>query len=516
MAVHERQQPPVGHGEVLCDPPFEGWAQRAEENRRLVAEWPEWLRDLRASARAQTLARAEQYSAGLHVETALPTDREALLIVTGHQPELYHPGVWVKDFLVQRFVDENGAAGLDVVVDTDEAGRVEMATPCLAPEVRVCHTLVAEGAPSAAYVQVPVPSEDARAGLREKGLCSLGSLRAPALARHFSNFCDALDEASSYTSDLASCMTAARRIYERPARTDYLELPVSAQCAMPAYHTFAATLLLDAARFRDVMNEALGDYRRRTGTRSAAQPFPDLGESEGGRIDAPFWLLDDGTRRPVSVDALGRLFAGEDVVARIGTTLDEARTAIGELLLAPKALALTMFERLCVADVFVHGTGGGRYDRVTDAVIERYFGVRPPAFVVASMTMLLPLGAPLVRSEDVAALEQLLNRFTHNPDQVLEEVEFDTVEECALAEELAVQKRLLVEAIAQPGADRKALGLQIRETNERLVALLQPMVMELQDRLELLRAERDAASVLTDRTYPYCLWDPREVMDKVR
>jgi len=29
-------------------------------------------------------------------------------------------------------------------------------------------------------------------------------------------------------------------------------------------------------------------------------------------------------------------------------------------------------------------------------------------------------------------------------------------------------------------------------------------------------AAQQAADVLTDRTYPYCLWDPLEVADKVR
>ena len=34
--------------------------------------------------------------------------------------------------------------------------------------------------------------------------------------------------------------------------------------------------------------------------------------------------------------------------------------------IAPKALALTLFARMFVCDLFIHGVGGGRYDRVTD------------------------------------------------------------------------------------------------------------------------------------------------------
>lgn len=515
MTVHERQQPPAGHGEVLCAPAFEKWPELLERNAALFATWPARLQELRAGARTETVEAARAFSETLHVTTR--EEAGETLVVTGHQPELYHPGVWIKDFLVQRASDELGATALDLVVDTDVAGRMEMKMPCLAPEVRTCRVLVAEGHAQAAYAQLPPPDPAALEQLRRQGMASLDTLPAPALSRHFATFCNALDAAAVFTPDLASCMTAARRIYERPAGTDYLELAVSVQARTSSYRRFVASLLLDAFAFREAMNTALAEYRRRTGTRSVAQPFPDLsGDAE--RVDAPFWLLAEGTRMPVSVSASGMVFADSRPVADLGKGLDAAveRIASEGLLLAPKALALTLFQRLFVADLFVHGTGGGRYDRVTDAVIAGYYGVTPPAFAIASMTLLLPLGGHLATAEEVTAVEQRLHRFTHNPDQVLDEVEFDTMQERERAEALAEAKRELVDAIAAPGADRKALGGRIRQVNEELGELLRPMVAGLTQALERVRAESAASGVLTDRTYPYCLWDPREVMDKVR
>lgn len=500
----------------MCSPPYGSWAELVEHNRAVFALLPPVLAELRAAARQQTLEAARVYSAGLRLDVGAQAATDVLLL-TGHQPELYHPGVWVKDFLAQRFADERGATAIDVVVDTDVAGTLDFRMPCLAPKVAVCRHGLVEGGSESAYVQLPPPDSAQRAELREVGLRALGTLPAPALGRHFGLFCDALDTAAGFTPDLAACMTAARRLYERPAVTDYLELGLSAQVRTDAYRRFAALLLLDAGRFRHVMNTALGEYRRRTGTRSQAQPFPDLGEAEG-RIDAPFWLLDGTRRLPLSIGEGGLLFAGDTPVAELGTHEDGAadRMDAEGLVVAPKALALTLFERLFVADLFVHGTGGARYDRVTDAVIAQYYGIEPPAFAVASMTMLLPLGARLATDDDVTRLEQRIHRFTHNPDQVLGEVEFDTVDERSRAEDLVREKRELVAAIASPDADRKVLGGRIRSANEALGELLQPMVEELNETLERLRAERDAAEVLTDRTYPYCLWDPREVMDKVR
>ncbi len=513
MVSRQRQQPPSGHGEVLCAPPFRTWPSILERNRELSGRWPVELKELRSAARSESLAAAIEYSAALRVPTSQPRSDE--LIMTGHQPELYHPGVWVKAFLVQRYADQTGARALDLVVDTDIAGRIELRTPCLGEKVHVCKTLLAEGGEDVAYVQLGVPDDAARTRLRVQGLASLRSLRAPALSRHFEAFCMCLDEAAAHTGDLASCLTAARRLYERPAETDYLELAVSAQVRTEAYLRYVASLILDAERFREAMNAALHEYRLRTGTRSSAQPVPDLGCADG-RIETPFWVLDAERRRPLTVDRRG-LWAGDQRVARRGRTIGETVDVLKTegLTIAPKALALTLFERLFVADLFVHGTGGARYDQVTDDIVSRYYGIPAPGYAVASMTMLLPLGATVAGPQDVAAVENRLHRFTHNPDQVLAEVEFDTVEERVRAEDLAREKRELVAAIAYPAADRKALGSRIREVNEDLATLLQPMVIELSESLVRMRAERDAADVLMDRTYPYCLWDPREVMDKV-
>ncbi|MBN2405434.1 MAG: hypothetical protein JXE06_07630, partial [Coriobacteriia bacterium] len=68
----------------------------------------------------------------------------------------------------------------------------------------------------------------------------------------------------------------------------------------------------------------------------------------------------------------------------------------------------------------------------------------------------------------------------------------------------------------EPGADKKAIGQRIRAVNSRLAAIMAPVVEETEQLLAATRAQKEASEVLTDRTYPYCLWSPQEVMDKVR
>ena len=47
-----------------------------------------------------------------------PTSRPPL-VVTGHQPELFHPGVWVKNFAAAAIAQAQGGVGLNLIVDND-------------------------------------------------------------------------------------------------------------------------------------------------------------------------------------------------------------------------------------------------------------------------------------------------------------------------------------------------------------------------------------------------------------
>lgn len=518
-----RRPTPAGHGELLVEPPFERWRSLAEENRAAGTAWavpiagvP--LARLRAEARRESLAEAAAYSRALGVPVTGADGAGGLLAVTGHQPELYHPGVWVKCFLLQRFCDETGAAGLDVVVDSDVFESVELVTPCLKAGVGRCGTVLAAGGPDVCYACTPPPTPDGVDEFRRSGEAALGTLPAPALVRHFGLFADALAGALGDASTLADAITIARRRYEAPAGTTYLELPVSRQARTSAFLRLVTHLALDAQGFASAHNAELAAYRERTGTRSQAQPFPDL-RTDGDLVELPLWWLGGSARRSVwARRTTGDLVVDGATVVALGNDPDTAHARLLEagLPLAPKALTLTLFQRLFVADLFIHGVGGGRYDQVTDAVISAYLGIEPPHYAVASLTLYLPLGGHVVSDEEIAAAEQRLNRLTHNPDQLLSEIEFDSVAEREQAVALSAEKCDLVVRIASAGADKKAIGQRIRGINAELAALMAPLATEAAQELERLRVQRDAGAVLTDRTYPFCLWDPAEVADKVR
>lgn len=476
--------------------------------------------DLRLLARSQVMGSAAEYSRRLGLGRARHHSAEARIVATGHQPGLYHPGIWVKDFLLQRLSDESGATGIDFVVDSDAVEPVAVTVPEMGPTVTRRETSLQLDSVGACYACTPAPSPAAIAEFLERVGATLTGLPVPAVSRHFRDFGEALELAAHRAVNLAELLTAARRLYEGSAGTDYLEASVVGVSGTEAFSRFAVHLALNARRLAGAFNAELAEYRARTGTRNLAQPFPDLAQ-EGDAVELPLWALADSAREPVWAVADGdttRLVVAGGEIAALTVDPAQALSSLDRagIRLAPRAVALTMFVRMFCCDLFIHGLGGGRYDRVTDGIIRRFWGVEPPRFAVASMTMHLPLGVHLVSDEEVARAKDRLNRLEHNPDSLLADVEFDSAEESAAAADLAQRKADLVHRIALAGADRKALGAEIRAVNAELARLLTPLREEYDAVVRALDQQRESAKILNDRTYPYCLWDPREIADKVK
>jgi hypothetical protein len=392
--------------------------------------------------------------------------------------------------------------------------------PCMKPAIARCRQDLATAGRETPFACAPAPDRAAIDTFCEQTSAMLDTLPAPAVGRHFSSFCRAMHTAADAAGDLGAFVTAARRTYETPAGSDYLEIAVTRQARTASFGRFVADMAIRAEDVARAYNEVLGEYRTLHAVRSAAQPFPDL-DTSGEAVELPFWSLAGGVRRPLRAVRGARtvqLLAGEDALCELPDDPAQAAAVAcsAAAAIAPRAVALTLFERMFVADLFIHGLGGARYDAVTDELARRLYGVEPPPFVTASMTLYLPLGLRIVTDADLAAARRMVTDAEHNPDRLLGQAQLDDEADRARAVALVQRKTRLVERIAEPGADRKTLGLEIKTVNAELVDLLKPVVAGLHAEVARLEEERSASDVLTDRTYPLCFWDPMEVRDKVR
>src|SRR3989442_3155022 len=304
--------------------------------------------------------------------------------------------------------------------------------------------------------------------------------------------------------NIGTFLTAARRRYEGERR--YVELPVSKMSAGVEFKRFVLHLMRDAERFAAVYNHHLNRNPARYTTRPAPRPFPSL-RREGDRKELPFWIIRDGRRAPLSVQRTGSgirlVAAGESAGEVAGGAGPEA---LAGLAIRPRALTLTAFTRLCLADLFVHGVGGGRYDRVTDAVIREYFGLEPPAYAVTTATMHLPLQG-YDAGEERQALRRRLLELQHNPDRVLADP--TPQEQARISEKWRLIAALDGRTLSR--RERRQATQRIRGINEELSPTLSVQREEIAHRLAPLDTRAQGAAAATHRGYPYCFFPPAVV-----
>jgi hypothetical protein len=286
------------------------------------------------------------------------------------------------------------------------------------------------------------------------------------------------------------------------------------------FRLFVAEMLRRRADLFAAYNDSLAEYRRVYHERSAAQPVPDLA-CDGPRMELPLWAWRAGERRRRLwvEDAPGggvRLTADGAQVAALSA--DEVRrpdAAAARLREArdrgwkvrPRALSMTLFVRLAVADVFIHGLGGALYDKITDAMFERLLGVRPPELILASATVHLPLETFPARPRDLEVARRAVRDWRYNPDRMLAAEALGRPGVRAPADE----KRRLVAHRGATRAERRRDFLRVRDLNDRLAAFDADGPERARRRLAEVRRQLRANAILRGREYPYCLYPPEDL-----
>jgi hypothetical protein len=260
----------------------------------------------------------------------------------------------------------------------------------------------------------------------------------------------------------------------------------------------------------------LSEYRNQNRLRNKAHPVPDLAAAENW-LEAPFWIWDDRDphRKPLLCHYQGDkllLTGGKKIEFALQATPEgDLHPAVEQLAEAEaagihirsRALLTTMYARLFCGDLFVHGIGGGNYDRLTDKMIQRFFDFQPPEYMVVSGTLRLPLPRNGVTAEDIRHCDARLRDFVFNPDRVLQQTS-DSVASSDYQTWISEKKQWIGTPLTPEN------GSVRHQAIERCNTALQPYVRGLSDTLRTQRKELIAKlyadKVLAARDYGFCLF----------
>lgn len=529
---------------VLVDPPLDAVGRLIEENqaRRARAKLDVLGRPLdvlRTEARGQLIEAARSYTTAYR-DVNLSTAPDARLLLAGHQPELFHPGVWFKHFVLSGLAARHAAVAVNLVIDVDAVKRTSLRVP----GGSIAEPTLAEMAydtpgPAVTYEERSIEDRARFAQFDAAVVRQLAPLVRDPLVREFWPLVVAR---SRQTARLGECLAQARHQLEAQWGLETLEVPQSAVCDLPAFDWFAAYLLAHHVRLHAVYNTAVGEYRRANRIRSASHPVPDLAR-EGEWLEAPFWIwtADDPRRRRLFARQVGRDVELSDRgpwSMRLALSPDaaDAASAVAQLAAArqqglklrTRALTTTIVARVLLSDLFLHGIGGAKYDEVSDTILRRFFEIEPPAYLTLSATLHLPVGprraAASTSANAVAAadgttpgaatvhhIRGVLRDLTYHPERyiVLEEI---PPNERGDAQRWLAEKARWLAAPADAGRARERHE-GIVAANRALQAWLAPQRAHWLAQQRVAGQRERAASILGWREYAFCLYPAKSLQD---
>lgn len=419
------------------------------------------------------------FQAGVRTELGLPLDRP--IVMSGHQAEIWHPGILAKWIAGVEIARRLGGVFVWLHVDQDvnEPGVIE------APAIDARGCLVKRA------LTLVEPTREVPTGSRPAQRIDPARIRprdgaTPTDPEALLRLVDALNRHANEPTLALQFGRAVLGLASRiaPGNASGREITTSDLARTGGFGALVELLRDHPARAIATHNEAAARVPD-AGVRALGLK----GEGAGVRGELPLWRVARGSvRTPVMVSQIGIIPAAE---------------------LRPRALLMTGLARLGACDLFIHGAGGAVYDRITDDWFERWlepsdrrrlgvedvFRLAPIVVATATARLAFGVGHGGVAIKDARAARHRAHAAQHDP--------------ALLGDEFAArQKRDIVARIrASPDrAERLALY-------QRMHALLASSRQANVQRLTEVQSDAEAAErrageevFVQERTWPIALY----------
>ncbi len=295
----------------------------------------------------------------------------------------------------------------------------------------------------------------------------------------------------------------------------------------------AVEILGRLEEFWTVHNDCLHEYRVAHSIRTRANPMPDLRRRDA-LWETPFWVVHPtGERGGLFLERDGQGWKVESKDTTYGRLEEgdvenwpsqlQAMLVRGRSGLRPRALTLTMYLRRYLADLFVHGVGGGHYERLNEAIAQRFFDAPLGAYAVASATFCVTT-PPQSDEEDVATLRRRLRDMWWNPQRFLTKPSrppagcrgpsTDGVVDPLT--DLVSRKHALMAALATARRpSRRSLTMELYRVNAELRRFVADSALAIENRVTAAESASRSREAALWRGYPFFLHEPSAVRTAV-
>lgn len=359
---------------ITLNPPYEEWGAILASNlsvakalhralgEEFVASVRREVRDVAVRYRSAMRELAALRGISLLDDVSEPSNIECAIVMAGHQPVIYHPGILEKITRLRSIASESAAYAVNVAIDTDEGDGGRLLWPLRdADDVIIKQRSIGTG--EGLFRDQRVVSREESAPIfaeMKRDLGSSGCVRAVEGAARAECLYAALEG--------ESIVMANAIVRKSLSDGGYDEVPLSWLLEAPTVRECIQRIIRDSERFVTLYNATLETYRVEHKIKNPANPFPNMTVTVD-EIEVPLWEIGKGSRKGV-------------IVKRGGVSLSSN-------LIAPRGSIVTLLLRGMCSDLFIHGIGGGKYDQFVNAFAEAYWRNPLPRFVVASATAYL-------------------------------------------------------------------------------------------------------------------------------
>lgn len=494
---------------VYINPEFNSWSKILKENIRLRLEGEEkTIKRKSLELRTIMYSLACYYSRKIGIK--VPTDdftENIAIAITAHQPILDHPGILIKKQLLSKFVSEierdnekknedENIIGINIIIDTDLSDHFSYKFDDNKKLGR--QTLIEKQALKAYIFQVKNYS----------------------LTKKDSNFPTkkilALKKENPEL-DLIQLLTLFRRKFEE--NSNYLELPFSLLIEQDDFQKFIFEFfLISAETLFNKYNYVLDSFRTEHKIKNNANPFPNL-KSEGNTLELPFWIInrDTETREPLYFsqikddDSFESVYHNKDKSFKLNLNEFMQINPLPEnIFIAPRALLTTCIFRVFLSDFFIHGKGGEKYDKATDAFIIDYLQIEPPKYVVTSRDLMLHKEM----ARDIFAFQELQKQkreIAFHPNKFIESGIF-TDSDLVKLTSLSTEKTDLIAKLKKKKSNKESVASETQTIKEIEKDIFKLVENALSTKFkEVSKLNQNEIDMYTSREFPYFLFSSKDL-----
>lgn len=513
-----------------------------EENKRIFDHYSfkilnQSFKEIRGKSRKKVVEKALSFSKKFDLDIGGKIDPAYQYIIqSGHQPVFFHPGIWIKNIFLSKLLKSplpDKSLGLNIILDNDICKDLNLSLPVLSSngnlKLEKVDFLSSTLTPNLPFEEYPCPSLELITKFSRDIIHRLKSLESENknILNNFKNYTRCMENSSCFCNqnykrgNLGEFLGLARRLYEQEIEPTYLEIPFSKICDSDEFLSFFLEIIKNIKTFSKIYNNKLDEYRKLFKIRNRAHPSPNL-MVEKNLTEVPFWIWKEGDQRKkifilkeeevnyLYNDSYGKIFLIEKEGSKSLSSL-KALLKEQELKIRPKALLLTLYNRLFISDLFIHGLGGAKYDLVTDEIIREFFKVEPPHFLVISCTLYPNFkSSPRASVFKISALKKKIRDLEFNPERYVDELPLTKKEKNQIGE-LIVKKTELIKKIKKTLSpiEKRKNSEEIRTINNFIVEKIISLKYELNKKIEEEEERIKKSKIYHFREFPYCFFSAK-------